>query len=102
LERRTIGLLPLVLNSLLQEFWRRRHVLHFNINSSHILEAGEQERIIKFLAEKTGAVEIKAKFSIDASLICGINMQSNLYKFEHSVAQELKKFKESLLERVQL
>lgn len=102
LERRSIALLPLVLNSLLQDFWQRRHVLHFNITSSHVLEAEEQASVIKFLAEKTGAAEVKAKFSIDESLICGINMQSNSYKFEHSVAQELKKIKESLLQRVQL
>ncbi|MBM3886431.1 ATP synthase F1 subunit delta [Candidatus Dependentiae bacterium] len=102
LDRGNVYLLPVILQQLLQEYWIRRRVLLFNIASSHALNADEQARIIAFLTKQTGAAEIKANFSVNAALICGIQMKSDMYMFEHSIARELKKIKESLLQRVQL
>ena len=102
LDRGSIYLLPLVIDNLLKEFWLRKNVVHFIVTSSHALDEQGKSKIISFLAEKTGAFEIKATFLLDESLIYGITMKSSTHMFEHSVARELKKVKESLLERVQL
>jgi ATP synthase F1 delta subunit len=102
LDGRRVGILPVVVQSVLQEFWRRKHVIHFAVVSSHELTGEEQSRVIAFLTKKTGAASIVATFDVDAALICGIVMKSETYMFEHSVARELKKFEESLLERVRL
>ena len=101
-ERQKLMLLPHVMDALLQEFWQWKRVLHFDITSSHPLEEHQKESLIAFLTKKTGAAQIKATFAVDASLICGICLRSETYMFEHSVARELDKFKESLLQRVRL
>ncbi len=101
ISRRRVELLPAVVVAILQEFWRRKHVMHFEVTSSQELSLSEQAMTNAFLAKKTGA-EIKATFAIDATLICGIKMRSDSYMFEHSIARELKKFEESLLQRVRL
>lgn len=101
-ERRCVELLPFVITAILDEFWARKHILLFAVTSSHELAAELQNEVIAFLAKITGAASIRATFEVDEELICGISMRSDCYLFEHSVARELKKFKESLLERVQL
>lgn len=102
LDARLIVLLPIVIQCLLREFWKRKHVIHFFIRSSHSLNSDEKDRVIAFLTNKTGAALVVAQFDVDASLICGIVMKSDTYIFEHSVARELKIFEESLLQRVRL
>lgn len=102
LERRRVELLPAVVAAVLEEFLRRKHVLHFQVTSSHELSSVEQNHIIAFLTKKTGAAAVQATFAVDPALICGIKMRSDMYMFEHSIARELKNFEESLLQRVRL
>ncbi len=102
LAKKNIDIFAAVFKNIIQEFWQRKHVLHFEITSSHLLLAEEQSAVIDFLVHKTGAASIKAIFLIDSLLICGIKMRSDEYIFEHSVARELKKIEQLLLQRVQL
>lgn len=99
--KRRVELLPTVVVALLQEFWKRKHVLHFEVTSSLKLSLAQQAAVIAFLTNKTGAA-VRAAFAMDSSLICGIKMKSDSYMFEHSIARELKNFEESLLQRVRL
>lgn len=101
IDRRRVVLLPAIIVAMLQEFWRRKNVMHFTITCSRELSLAEQATVIAFLADKTSA-QIKAEFCENARLICGIKMRSDSYIFEHSIARELKKFEESLLQRVRL
>ena len=99
--RRRVELLPAVIIAILQEFWRRKHIVHFEVTSSQELALPLQAAVVEFLIKQVGSV-VKATFEIDDTLICGIKMRSDSYMFEHSIARELKKFEESLLQRVRL
>lgn len=101
-ERNNVELLPGVVLAIMKEFWRRKHIIHFVVHSSHALLADEQSAVVEFLTKKTGAAVVLAAFFVDESLICGIKMRSDGYIFEHSVARELKKFEQLLLQRVQI
>lgn len=101
-EKNNIELLPLVVMAIIKEFWRRKHVIHFVVHSSHSLGTDEQAIIVNFLTLKTGAAMIQATFFLDESLICGIKMRSDGYIFEHSVARKLKEIEQLLLQRVQI
>lgn len=101
-ERNNVDLLPAVVMAIMKEFWRRKHIIHFEVHSSHALLTDEQAAVVGFLTNKTGAAVVQASFFVDESLICGIKMRSDGYIFEHSVARELKKFEQSLLERVRI
>lgn len=102
IEKNNVELLPAIVMAIMQEFSRRKHILHFDVHSSHALLVDERSSIIDFLTKKTGAAVVRVNFFIDESLICGIKMRSDGYIFEHSVARELKKFEQSLLERVRI
>ena len=101
-ERNNVELLPVIVQAIMKEFWRRKHIMHFVVHSSHVLLAAEQAVVVSFLTQKTGAAVVHADFFVDEGLICGIKMRSDGYIFEHSVARELKNFEQSLLQRVQI
>lgn len=102
MEKSKVDLLPAIVAATMQEFLQRKHIIHFDVYSSHELLVDERDSIIGFLTKKTGAALVRVNFFIDESLICGIKMRSDGYIFEHSVARELKKIEQLLLERVHI
>lgn len=101
LQQHRIELLPMVLERVVDEYRIRNSIMLFEVSSSHVLDEEQRGRIIAFLAKKTGA-RVSVSFSVDDTLICGVRMQSKTFMFEQSVADELKKIEQALLQRVAL
>lgn len=88
IEDRRVFLLSRVLHYIRKLYLERMNIMEFDITSTVNLNE-KQRAIIENFLEKNTRKKIKAQYSIDPSLIAGLRLQSDQYKWEVSVYQEL-------------
>lgn len=77
-------------------YQQMHHIAQFSIASSVELDESQKKNLEHYLADATGDT-IDARYSIDKKLIAGIRVQSDEYKWEDSIAHQLKKIHANLM-----
>lgn len=78
-----------VCEAIVREYKDQHNRVSFHIKSSNPLSSEQQQLLIKYLQRETGKI-IDYEVTLDAELIAGVRAQSDIFLFEHSVAQQLK------------
>lgn len=89
-------LLLLVLEQIRNSYQEQHNIQLFTISSSSALTDEQKKILEQYLVDATGAT-ITTHFTIDKKLIAGIRMGSDELQWEHSIAQQLKKIRASLM-----
>lgn len=90
-------LLSDILYRIVYHYNKRQSVSVFTIKSVILLEEDEKEKIISYLEKRIGN-RVRATFIVDDSLIAGIVLQSDEYKWDYSIKNRLRTI-QNLLKR---
>jgi len=96
LKEKRIDLLGEILKKILFIHKQHAHLHHFIITSSHELTPQEQTKVIAFI-KKQSHNHITTSFIIDASLISGIRIEGNTFKWERSIVKQLRAIEQKIV-----
>ncbi len=100
MQQRRIELLEQVVYQLIDAYQAKIGVVGFEVLTSHQLPVEDQEKIISFLTQETGATVV-AKFFVYKTLIAGFRAQSKTFLFEHSLVKKMRDVKTSFYQRIE-
>lgn len=101
LKDKRVDLLDEVLKKIIFLHKQRVSEHSFVVSSSHDLTSEEKESVITFIKSQISN-SVKTSFTIDKSLISGIKIEGNTFRWERSIAKELRNIEQKLSRQEEL
>ncbi|MBU1007954.1 ATP synthase F1 subunit delta [Candidatus Dependentiae bacterium] len=101
LKDKRIDILSAVLKQIVFLYKRRENKYHFTVTTSHELTNQEQQAVTNFI-KKQIPNHITTEFIIDTTLISGIRIEGDDYKWERSIAKKLHSIEQKILRQEEL
>lgn len=96
IRKKRAELLLQVLEHITMHYHELHNIKLFTVSSSAELTDAQKKIIEHYLVDETGA-KIVTHYTMDKKLIAGVRMQNEELQWEHSLAQQLKKIRASLI-----